>query len=225
MGVPPDLLIKPSELSRFGVPSAFLAQFAARPILLTITTAGTLGTMQFVWQFVGDSQQSAPIVSSSGTTWVYTIDDNYVDVTFPSGTYLINATYSIDTNGNVTNTGGGPTVTAAFFDLRQNACSSVTTEAMYRMRDAIRPPLLTFGDDTRTHAAAWVFAKLKRAKGATPEGAGTGDENVFTAEKLAIEFFDKIGEDGKPDSMTDTSTSDDGPLIPMYPTGDSPRGW
>jgi len=220
--VPPGLLVTPALLSRYNVPSLFLGQFEPRPFSIQISTAGALGVMAFTWQWVGDTNWSAPIVSDAGSSWSYTLDDTFADLTFAAHVYTLNAVYTIDRNGVVT---GGAEVTAARFDLRQNACSAVTTEAMQLMRDAIHPPLQSWGDDATTHAAAWVYEVLKRGRGLAPVEAAPGDANVFTAADEAKKFFASIGEKGKPDSMVDTSTTVDGPLIPVYPYGDHPRGW
>ncbi len=226
MPCPPDYLVTPAQLSRYSVPSSFLAQFAARPFLLKIDIAGALGVMAFSWQISGDSAWSGSIVSSAGTTWDATVDEVFADLTFAAGTYVVDTTYTVDANGTVTPGGGAiDAVTASLFDVRANACSAVTTEALTLMQDAVRQPLVTWGDDVRTHAAAWVFAILKRGKGATPQGAGEGDSNIFLAEDAARKFFAMIGEKGKPASITDTSVSSDGPMIAAYPSGDTARGW
>lgn len=221
--VPPDLLVTPAQLSRFNVPSAFLAQFAARPFTVQISSGGALGAMAFYWQFPGDSSWSAPIVSAAGASWLYTLDDVFADLTFAARTYSVGETYNVDAGGTVT---GAVGLTAAMFDLRVNACSAATAEAMMLMRDAISPPLKAWGDDVTTHAASIAYAILKRGRGATPEHAGgEGDMNVFTAEGRALDFFKRIGKDGRPDTMTDTSTTVDGPMIAAYPTSDRLRGW
>lgn len=221
--VPPWMLVTPAQLSRYNVPSDFLAQFQPRPFQVQIVVAGALGSMAFAWQWLGDSAYSASIYSAAGAPWTWTVDSAFADLTFAAATYGLNDTYIVDTSGHVTGPSGN--VSAALWDQRQLACSAVTLEAMQRMRDAIRPPLLTWGDDATTHAAAWVYAILKRGKGATPQGAGAGDENIFLAEKSAQNFFSSIGAGGKPDSMTDTSTTTDGPLFAAYPSGDTPREW
>jgi hypothetical protein len=220
--IPPGYLVTAALLSRYNVPSAFLAQFGVRPFSIQISTGGALGTMQFIWQYPGDSAWSAPIVSAAGATWLYTLDDVFADLTFAARTYVLAETYSVDAGGTVTGAAG---LTAARFSLVTNACSAVTAEAMQLMRDAIRPPLLTWGDDAVTHAAAMVYAVLKRGRGLTPDGAGEGDSNLFAAERIARQFFKDIGENGRPDSMTDSSPTSDGPLIAAYPSGDTERGW
>lgn len=220
--IPTDFLITPRLLSRYNVPSAFLSQFDARPFNIQISTGGALGVMQFQWQYAGDTAWSAPIVSVAGSTWAYTLDDTFSDLTFAARTYVLAEAYTVDTNGAVT---GATGLTAARFSLVTNACSAVTAEAMTLMQDAIHPPLTVWGDDAATHAAAMVYAVLKRGRGLTPDGAGVGDENLFVAEKIARKFFSDIGENGRPANMTDTSASSDGPMIPAYPAGDTLRGW
>ncbi|MGH8323450.1 MAG: hypothetical protein ACRETD_06580 [Steroidobacteraceae bacterium] len=221
--VPPGALVTPALLSRFNVPSSFLAQFAPRPYQIQVLVPGVLGTVQFQWQYPGDSAWSAPIVSTAGAAWAFTLDDTFTDLTFAAATYNLNDTYTVDANGAVS--GPSANITAARFDLRQNACSAVTAEAMTLMRDAIHPPLLTWGDDATTHAAAWAYEVLKRGRGMAPEDAAVGDANVLTGGELARKYFASIGENGRPDSMTDSSPTVDGPLIPVYPYGDPPRNW
>lgn len=220
--IPPGYLVTPAQLSRYNVPSAFLAQFAPRPFSILISLGGTLGTMQFQWQYPGDSAWSESFVSAAGATWPYTLDDTFSDLTFAARTYALNESYTIDAAGTVTGAAG---LTVVRFDLRTTACSAATAEAMTLMRDAIRPPLTTWGDDAVTHAASMAYALLKRGRGATPNGAGDGDTNVFSAETVARAFFSDIGANGKPDSMIDTSPTTDGPLLAAYPSGDDLRGW
>lgn len=220
--IPPGLLVTPQLLSRYNVPGAFLAQFALTTFNIQIPVGGTLGTMQFQWQRPGDTAWSAPIVSVAGTTWTYTLDDTGSDLTFATRTYLTTDVYAVDPLGAVAGSAG---LTAVRFSVVQNACSAVTAEAMTLMRDAIRPPLTTWGDDAITHAAQMVYALLKRGKGATPRGGGEGDDNVFLAEKLGRAFFADIGANGRPDNMIDTSPTSDGPLLAAYPSGDPLRGY
>lgn len=220
--VPPGLIVLPTQLGRYNVPGDFLAQFALRTVTVQVIVGGTLGTMQVAWQYAGDAVFSAPVVSVAGATWAYTIEDAFTDLIFAARTYVLGETYAVDPAGAVTGAAG---LTAARFSRVQNACSSVTAEAMTLMRDAIRPPLTSWGDDAVLHAAQMAYAVLKRGVGATPSGAGAGDENVFLAEKIARDFFTDIGKNGRPDNMTDSSPTLDGPLLAAYPTGDDSRGW
>jgi hypothetical protein len=228
MPSPPDYLVEPTQLSRFGVPAAFLAQFDARPLVVQITTGGALGVMAFAWQFVGDVVFSDPIASTSGSSFAATIDGAFIDLAFATGSYVGGTTYAIDTKGAVTpGAGAFAGLSATPYDMRRNACSSVTAEALMRMQNAVTSPLLSWGDDARTHAGAMVYAILKRSRGATPEGVGgDGDMNIFLAEKNARDYFDAIGRMGRPPSMTDSSATTDGPLLAAYPTGSGTlRGW
>lgn len=221
--VPPGLLVTPAQLSRFNVPSAFLAQFAARPFTVQISVGGALGVMQYIWQYAGDTGWSPPVQSMAGATWPSTNDDTFADLVFATRTYVLLETYNVDSNNVVTGAAG---LTCTRFSLTQSACSAATAEAMTLMRDAIRPPLLTWTDDLTTHAAAMAYAILKRGRGATPDSAGgDGDDNIFSFERRALDFFGAIGRNGRPDSVTDTSPTSDGPLLAAYPFGDSLRGW
>lgn len=222
MGVQVDPLVPPAQLSRWGVPSAFLVQFEPRPIEVKIDTTGALGTIAIVWRWVGDAAWSPPIVSDAGTNWVVELEDAFAQLTFVAATYTA-ITYRVDRTGGVT---GGSGLTAERYDARVNACSSATAEAMMLMLDAVRAPLVSWSDDVRTHAAALAYAILKRGRGSTPtEAGGAGDANIFLGEDAARRFFDKIGKSGRPDGIVDSSVSADGPMIPQFPRGDSLRGW
>lgn len=221
--VPPGLLVQPAQLSRYNVPSAFLTQFALKPFTLVVSVGGVLGVMQFTWLYAGDSYQSAPFQSVAGATWAYTLEDTFSDLVFAARTYVLGETYVVDSNGAVT---GAVGLTATRFSLVQNACSAATAEAMTLMRDAVRAPLTAWGDDAVTHCAAMVYGILKRGRGATPDAAGgDGDNNIFIFEKRALQFFGDIGKNGRPESMTDTSSTADGPLIAAYPISNTLRGW
>lgn len=226
MSAPASPLVDPAALAQFGVPPSFVVQFQPRSLNAEITNGGVLGVMSFCWQWRGeDNFNPQPFVSSAGTTWVIGLDETFTTFTWPAGTYILGANYQIDEVGTVTASGGGPSPTVVRYDLRSQACSAVTSEAMLLMRNAVSPPLLTWGDAVRTHAAAMVYAWLKRARGLTANTAGSGDENVFAAEATAREFFILIGEQGLMDDMTDSSTSVDGPIFNAYPTGDTARNW
>jgi hypothetical protein len=224
MPSPPDPLVQPAQLSRFGVPADFVGKFALRPFQVQILVGGALGTMQFVWRYAGDTDWSnTPIVSTGGTSWAYTLDDVFADLVFAAAAYVALTVYAVDASGAVT--GGAGELAATRFSLPVNACSAATMESLTLMRDAVTQPLLSWGDDVRTHAAAMVHAILKRGRGATPPGGGMGDENIWIAETNARRFFLGIGERGKPDSITDSSPTLDGPMFSVYPEGDDPIGW
>lgn len=225
--VPPGLLVQPAQLSRYGVPGAFLRQFDARPFLLQVATGGALGVMQVQWQYPGDTDWSAPLVSTAGSSWQQTLDATYADLTFAGGNYNQGDTYTVDAFGAVIPTGSAQAglIAATRFSVPANACSAVTRQALTLMADAITQPLLTWEDDATWHAAAWVYELLLRQNGASPEKAAAGDATVLAAGDKAREYFRGIGLSGRPVSMTDSSVSPDGPLLSLYPYGDKPRGW
>lgn len=227
---PPDPIVEPIELSQWGVPGPFLAQFRPLPMQVQIATPGALGVMAFVFRLVGETNWSnTPIVSTAGSSWLWTIDDQrnvYANLTFAPGSYVASSTYLVDAGGVVTpdNTAIAG-LSATRFDMRANGSKVVTDEVLKLVRNAITPPLLLWDTAARRHAAAMVYAFLKRSKGATAQGAGVGDENVFDAERHAYAYFLDIGENGRPDSWVDTSASTDGPLLGAYPESEPPRGW
>lgn len=225
-----DPLVAPSELSQYGVPGGFLAQFIPRALEIQISAGGALGVMEFVYRLRGDDEfRPTPIVTSAAPPWSVTIDaesNTFATLTWASATYVLNSVYVVDEVGTVTQTAGSEGgLTAYRFDLRTTACSAVTAEAMLLMRNAVKPPLVSWGADVRSHAAAMVYAWLKRSRGLTANQAGSGDENIFSAESLARAYFLGIGEGGKPDNMVDSSAQSDGPMFNAYPTGNTPRGW
>jgi hypothetical protein len=227
MPSPPDPLVKPTELPRFGVSRDFLAEFLHRPFQVQISTSGDLGAMGYQWRQSSSDSWSVEYKSSAGSTWSDERDENFATLTFATAYYVEASVFLIDAAGVVTWGGGAAdatTLTATVYDLPTNACSSVTSEALYLMEDAVDQPLTAWGDDVRQHVADWVFAILKRGRGATPQGGGLGDENIFLAEQAAKDFFRRIGEKGRPESIVDSSPAIDGPMV-LYPVSDTPRGW
>lgn len=226
MPCPPDPLIAPAQLSRYNVPSDFLAQFLPRPFLLQIAAAGALGAMQFQWMYPGDADWSVLIVSTAGASWTDSIDKTFTDLSFAAATYGQGDTYMVDALGSVIPQAGAQSglISATRYDQRAITCSAVTQEALTLMGNAVKQPLLTWGDDARMHAAAWVYEWLKYGKGLAPDLAAVGDANIINGADRARKYFATIGEKGRPESMTDSSPSADGPMM-RYPTSDKPRGW
>jgi hypothetical protein len=222
---PPDNLVDPAELAQYNVPSGFLAQFVPRGFEVQISTAGALGTMAFVWRRRGeDGWSNTPIISSpSSSPWSYALDDVFANLTFAVGSFVASTVYVVDESGTVTSGDGHLSVTR--YDLRSNACEAVTREALLLMKNAVTPPLTAWTKDAKTHAANWVYAILKRGKGATANNAGAGDELIWEGEKLARGYFLHVGETGRPDGWVDGSVSSDGPLFSAYPIGDDDRNW
>lgn len=230
MASPPDYLVTPDELPRYGVPSSFLDQFRVRTVEVRVEVGGALGTMQIVWRAKGEDEWSnTPIASDSAASWVVSIEEAYATLTLAAGTYVGNTTYTVSTAGGVVNGAGAYAgLTASRYDLRTTACSAATNEAFALMRDGVIPPLTAWGDDVRMHTAALVYEHLKFAKGFTAAGAGVGDENVILRAQNARRYFADIGSSGiSPPGIVDSAPSADGPIM-HYPTeGDSTnlRGW
>ena len=221
--VPPDLLINPSEVVRYGVPSAFAAQFAVRAIEVQILAGGNLGAMTFTWRKKGEQYWNAtPISTSAGMAWSYTIDAVFADLTWTDQVFVATTVYTIDEAGTVT---GGAGLAAVRWSKVQIACSATTAEIMQLWRDAVKPPVTSWSDAVRTHAAAMVHAWLKVSVGITAEKAGEGDKLVFDRDALARAFFVDIGENGRPDDLIDSSPTADGPMFAAYPVGDDDRNW
>ena len=224
LACPPDPLVSTAQLPQFGVPPDFLFQFRARAFQILIATGGALGTMTWQWRWTGDTAWSSFIYATSTVSpWTWTIDEAFAALSFPAGTYTATHVYSVDEAGTVT--GVGPAISCTRYDLAANACSAATAEALTLMQNAVRQPLTAWGDDVRQHAASMAYAALKRSRGATPTGAGLGDEIVFIAAQEARSFFGLNGKQGRPPSILDTSITTDGPMFAAYPVGDIPRGW
>lgn len=86
----------------------------ADSVLVKITTAGALGTMAFTYQ-VGSGPVSQPVTSTaSPVPNVFLVPGTHTRLSFAAGTYVLNSTYTIGTDGVVTVGGGGiSTVTQA----------------------------------------------------------------------------------------------------------------
>jgi len=226
MGCPPDLIVTVEELPRFNVPADFLAQFEPVSFEIEIQTPGVLGTMTFAWRKLGEENWSQYYKSISAATWTKTIGDVFSSLTFAARAYpgyLTSDTFIVDENGTVTGTGTGLTVSR--YSLPLQTCQAVTSEVMNLLRNAVKPPMLTWGDDFRQHAADWVHAILRRGRGMSSTDTGMGDDNVLKAEEAAQKFFWRVGQGGKPDNVTDSSPSADGPMIQAYPVSRCLRGW
>jgi len=79
-----------------------------RVIVAKISTAGILATSQVQFSVDGGAY-SAPVPTAA----TILVPGTLTVLSFAAGTYIINATYTVGTNGVVTNAGGGPTVTQA----------------------------------------------------------------------------------------------------------------
>lgn len=232
---PPDPLVAPSALTKWGVPAPFMAQFRLRPIEILVSVGGALGTMIIRQRNLGDDEWSADAVpSEAGATWVVDLDDafatsaatTFATLTFAAGVYVVDTVYVVDSAGTVTPGAGAIAgVTASRTYLPAEGCSAVTAEALQLMENAVKAPLTEWPDSFRRHAAAMVHAFLKRSRGSTAKGGGDGDEVIYAAEATGREFFLHVGENGKPPGVVDTSPTDDGPMFAAYPTGGDQRNW
>lgn len=232
---PPDPIVAPTELTQWGVPAPFLAQFRLRPIEILISMGGGLGTMAIRWRAVGEDDWSADAVpSEDGATWAVDLDDafaassaaTFAVLTFQPGAYVIDTSYTVSANGTVTRGAGAIVGVAAVRSyLPAKGCSAVTDEALQLLEDAVKVPMSAWPDSFRRHAAAMVHAFLKRSRGSTAKGAGDGDDVIYAAEAQGRDFFAHVGERGKPPGVVDSSPSADGPMLAAYPRSTDRRHW
>lgn len=87
----------------FGTVAVSLAPAVA--ITVKCVVAGVLGTAQFTFQ-IGSGPISAPVVSSASAPWTYLVPGTLTVLTFTAGTYVLNSTYVIGTDGTITLGGG-----------------------------------------------------------------------------------------------------------------------
>jgi len=236
---PPDPLVAPTELSQWGVPAPFLSQFRLRPFEVQISRGGTLGAMAIRYRMTGEEEWSPEeVMSESGSSWGVALDDAFAQsapatfavMTFPAGDYPEETSYVVGADGTVTlgdSAISGPTATRTY--LPAQGCSAVTAEALQLMQNAIVPPLTAWPDSFKRHAAAMVHAFLKRSRGSTGRGSGSGADNgddvLYAAEALARDFFIMVNENGKPPGTTDTSVPEESSVITSYPLGIDERNW
>lgn len=86
------------------VPTISLAP--SQQVVITITTAGAVGTMAFTYK-VGSGATSQPVASSDtgGGSFVWRVPGTYCFLTFAAGTYVLSSTYTIATSGVITRGG------------------------------------------------------------------------------------------------------------------------
>jgi hypothetical protein len=81
-------------------------------VIVKCSTAGTIGTAAFQFS-VNGSTYSSPVVSVTGSTWVYRVPGTFCVLTFSAGTYVLNSTYTIATTGVITRGGSAIDTVAA----------------------------------------------------------------------------------------------------------------
>ena len=86
------------------------------PFIAKMFVAGTIGTAAFRLSFDGGSTWGDLVTTSdtSGGSFVYTVPGTFCVLTFAAGTYVINSTYTVGTDGTITRGGSAiNTVTLA----------------------------------------------------------------------------------------------------------------
>lgn len=220
------LLVSIAELPQFGLPWDFLDQFRPVPIDVKVSTAGALGTMAIQWRKVGDTDYSAPVTSDSAAPWSYEIRGLFAVLSFPAGVYVLAAVYRVSVAGVVTNTGGGPVVTATRYDPLQTAVQAATDAAIEWMAPNVVAPLLSWGASTKRRTAEVVKYYLKSDVGLAPAGAQVGDENVRARYLDAERDFRAIGASAKkPADLVDSSPSAMGGGVFAEADSEPLRGW
>lgn len=218
-------LITPFELSLYGASSEFLEHFRPRPIEISISTAGVLGTMRFCWRFVGEDTWSAPIPTDSDgeETDVALPDPSWCCLLFSAGTYVVDDVYTIASSGLVTPAG---LVNASRFDLRDVQCEAVTSKSVTWMLPRCVPPIISVGSQIKEWMANMVIYSLRSRSGMTPSGAGSGDDNVRALAESGEKNLKAIGiSEDRPPDLVDSSSDAGGAGFNAYPIGDDLRGW
>ncbi len=109
MPVNPSQFGYAGSVTQLGTGTGTVAVSLAPPtsILIKITTAGTIPTMAFTYQ-IGSGPVSAPVQTTGVAPFVWVVPGlPLTTVTFAAGTYVLNSTYTIGTDGSITIGGGG----------------------------------------------------------------------------------------------------------------------
>jgi hypothetical protein len=85
-----------------GTGTVTVALGPTQTILITITTGGALGTSQFTYK-VGNGPASAP----QPTVATFAVPGTFTTLTFSAGNYVLNSTYTFNTDGSPAVIGGG----------------------------------------------------------------------------------------------------------------------
>jgi hypothetical protein len=225
---PPLVLL--TELEQYGIAWRFVDKFTPRPVLITISTGGVIGTMQYTWQLIDTGQQDTsapyPTVAIAGGAWSQRISDAYADLVWQPGTYLQSTSYTIDVAGNVyLGAGAGAGLSAARFDMRQVNIQAATDLALGWMAPAVVPPLASWGADVKSRAAGVWDGLMLDIRGAAPREASPGDDRVLARAREGEEWFKAVGRgEIAPQNLIDSSPSPGGGLQ-LLPTSAAARGW
>lgn len=74
----------------------------AKAVEIEVTTPGVLGVMAFKWRVGTDATWEAPVTSGTDSGYAFEVPGMSRTVLFAAGTYLLDSTYAIATNGTVT---------------------------------------------------------------------------------------------------------------------------
>lgn len=99
-----DLSTTPHEAIVLG-PSGLPPQPPRKKILITITTGGVLGTMQFTYA-VYDGGAASAAQASSATNPNFQVPGTITWIHFAAGAYVLNSTYTVNEDGTITRAGG-----------------------------------------------------------------------------------------------------------------------
>jgi len=222
-------LIQPADLLQIATASDLLAQFQLRPLTLQIVTGGALGTMTWQWQQQGDTAFTPALASELPAPFTFLLPDpGFGTLTFASGTYNANDTYSVSSAGIVTGGSGGGVglITATRFNVPQLACIETVSLAVTWLQPRVVPPVLSIGPQILGWLADLVIYRLRSRQGMTPPDGGVGDDNVRARAKDAELQLKAIGaSQDRPPDIVDSSASDTGAGFSALPQSDDLRGW
>lgn len=101
-----------------------------------------------------------------------------------------------------------------------------SVEAVNRLKPAVVPPLLEWGDDIRSAVAKIVAYEIMSLKGLAPANVTVGDANVYLRAQQAREYLSMLGKAGSlPEGVVDSSGTGKGSGRVMMPHSDDPIGW
>ena len=212
------------DLATHGLSWAFLEQFRPRPIEVEITTAGALATMAWRWRW-RDTDDWSDAITSGAATYEYRLEEAYAVLTFAAGTYVVDTSYYIDEDGDVTREAGAiDTLTAERFDLREEQIDVASSLAFGWMAPVVTPDNLTsWGVDIRRQTARLAAILLKKIRGIAPSDAAPGDAVLLADEETLRLWFVGVGRGAvrPPDLVTAVE-----PATPVHePVSDDLRGW
>lgn len=226
-------LVLLTELEQYGIDWKFIDRFVPRPLLISISTGGALGVMQYTWQKIdvgqNDTSPPYPTLATLAGAWSQRIAEAYADLTFAPGAYVQSTTYTLDVAGNVyPGAGAIAGLTASRYDLRTTNIQAATDLALGWMAPAVIPPLSVWGADMKSKAAALWAGLMLGIRGAAPVEVSPGDERVLTDAHEAIEWFKSVGRgEVTPQNLGDSSDPNQitSGGLQLLPVSKPPRGW